>query len=89
MKKTWYSETRFFVVMQRPCTGYQWSNLGVMGHTPLGDGPMSAAVMDYRIPVSYERRPVLWESNLLHCFLPLLCTAGSAHQRLVSFCRCV
>jgi hypothetical protein len=62
-----------------------------VGHTPLGDGPVSAAVMDYPVSVSHERRAVLWESHILHCFLSLLCTAGSANQRLVSvwFCLCV
>lgn len=60
-----------------------------MGHTPLGDGPVPADVMDYLVSVSHERCPVLWESHILHCYLSLLCTAGSAHQRLVSVCLCL
>jgi hypothetical protein len=67
------------VFLQRLCTGYQWSNLGVMGHSPLGDGPVSVVVVDLAISVSHERHPVLWEGYLLYCFFPLLCAAGSAH----------
>jgi hypothetical protein len=62
-----------------------------MGYIALGDGAVSAAVMDYPVSVSHERRTVLWKSYILHRFLPLLCAAGSAHQSLVSvwFFSCV
>lgn len=76
-KVTLCSETSFSV-LQRLCAGHQWSDLGVMGHTALGDGPVSVVIMDHSVPLSHERCPVFWESYIFYCFLPLLCSAGSA-----------
>lgn len=77
-KVTLYSETSF-CVLQGLCAGYQWGNLGVMGRTPVGDGPVSIVIVGHSVPLSHERRPVFWESYIFYCFLPLLCSTGPAY----------